>query len=275
MSLISTPKIRHSRFVWPAVAFIGLLLVACSSDPDVPGTPIPTQSEPTATAVSDSDSEIDEDFIFAYGPKSGTVDLSDLPDDPSTLMWATLDQPLDRVGRKMAYSGNQAFIPVLLEYLRFQQDEEGIIKLTSFLSRLKDNVPPMEVMLFPPEQNDWGWWIEWLGNNPQVQAPDGFAAWKGSLYSILDAELGAFLYEGVKTSIRIEEIVWGGVTKDGIPDLIDPPVVSADEADYLLPGDRVFGVSINGEHRAYPLRIMNPHEMANDVLGGVPFALAY
>jgi hypothetical protein len=32
---------------------------------------------------------------------------------------------------------------------------------------------------------------------------------------------------------------------------------------------------INEEHRAYPLRILNPHEMANDVLGGVPFALAY
>ena len=34
-------------------------------------------------------------------------------------------------------------------------------------------------------------------------------------------------------------------------------------------------VSFNGEHRAYPLRILNLHEMANDVVGGVPFALAY
>ena len=52
-------------------------------------------------------------------------------------------------------------------------------------------------------------------------------------------------------------------------------MVPADEADYLNWDDRVFGVSINGEHRAYPLRILNPHEMANDVVGGVPFALAY
>ena len=70
-------------------------------------------------------------------------------------------------------------------------------------------------------------------------------------------------------------MVWGGVAKDGIPDLIDLPVVSANQADYLLHGDRVFGVSINGQHRAYPLRSMNRHEMANDVLAGVPFALAY
>ena len=76
--------------------------------------------------------------------------------------------------------------------------------------------------------------------------------WKGQLYSILDPGLGAFLYDGVKTDIRIEEVVWGGVAKDGIPDLIDPPVIPASQADYLLPGDRVFGVSINGQHRAYP-----------------------
>lgn len=63
--------------------------------------------------------------------------------------------------------------------------------------------------------------------------------------------------------------------KDGIPDLTNPPVVSAGKATYLEPLDRVFGVSLGGEHRAYPLRILNAHEMANDVVGGVPFALAY
>ena len=84
-----------------------------------------------------------------------------------------------------------------------------------------------------------------------------------------------FLYQGVKSNIRLEEIVWGGVPKDGIPDLTNPPVISAEEADYLSADERVFGVSINGEHRAYPHRILNAHEMANDVVGGVPFALAY
>ena len=75
--------------------------------------------------------------------------------------------------------------------------------------------------------------------------------------------------------IQLEEIAWGGVGKDGIPDLRYPPVVTAGEADYLESSDRVVGVSINGEHRAYPLRILNLHEMANDIVGGVPFALAY
>ena len=49
----------------------------------------------------------------------------------------------------------------------------------------------------------------------------------------------------------------------------------ADEAAYLGLDERVFGVSINGESRAYPLRITNPHEMVNDVLGGEPISLAW
>ena len=247
-------KTRLARFSWLALPAMALLLAACSSSGDIPA------SEPGSISID---------------PMSGELDLSGLPDDPTELMLATLDQPLDRVARKMAYSGDQTYIPVLLEFLRFQNQDEGIINMVSFLSRLKDGVPPEKVMIFPPEQREWNWWIEWLGNNEQVRPPEGFAGWKGQLYSIVDPGLGAFLYDGVKTNIRIEEVVWGGVAKDGIRDLIDPPVVSAAEAEYLLPSDRVFGVSINGEHRAYPLRIMNHHEMANDIVGGVPFALAY
>jgi len=118
-------------------------------------------------------------------------------------------------------------------------------------------------------------WFAWVGEHSEVQGPPGYAMWKGQLLSIVDNDFRIFLYDGVKTRIRLEEIIWGGVPKDGIPDLIDPPVITPDQATYLNPDDRVFGVSINGEHRAYPLRIMNPHEMANDILGGEPIALAY
>ncbi len=75
--------------------------------------------------------------------------------------------------------------------------------------------------------------------------------------------------------IRFEEITWGGAQADGIPSLDTPNLIAADDADYLLDGDLVFGVEINGDARAYPLRIMGWHEMFNDVIGGVPVALAY
>ena len=260
-------RIRRAGFFWPGVSLLVLLVAACSSGDgsptSAPATAIPETPSPTLIVVDPFDA------------MSGEVDVSDLPDDPTELMMATLDVTLDRVARKMAYSLNQTYIPVLLEFLRFQVQPEAIINMTSFLSRLKDGVPSTELMIYDAEQNEWKWWIEWLGNNPQVQAPDGYIGWKSQLYSIVDPGLGAFLYDGVKTDVRIEEVVWGGVAKDGIPDLIDPPVVPAAEAGYMLSTDRVFGVSINGQHRAYPLRIMNRHEMANDVIAGVPFALAY
>ena len=71
------------------------------------------------------------------------------------------------------------------------------------------------------------------------------------------------------------EVVWGGVIPDGIPDLRNPPNILPEDAVFLGLHERVFGVSINGQHRAYPLRITNPHEMVNDVLGDEPIALAW
>lgn len=76
-------------------------------------------------------------------------------------------------------------------------------------------------------------------------------------------------------SIILTEITWGGVRVDSIPSLDPPKMIAAAEANYLLDDDLVFGLDINGDTRAYPLRIMGWHEMFNDVIGGVPVALAY
>ena len=264
--LTQKPHIRRAVLLWPASTLLALLVAACSSGDDSTAAALATSIPELASATETPN---------AFSAMSGTLGLSDLPDDPTELMFATFDEVFDRVARKMAYSGNQTYIPVRLEFLRVQNQDEAIVTMTSYLSRLKDNVPPDILMGFEQEQSQWSGWIEWLGNNPQVQPPPTYADWKGQLYAILDPGLGGLLYDGVKTDIRIEEVVWGGVQKDGIPNLIDPPVVSADEASYMLPDDRVFVVSIDGQRRAYPLRVMNRHEMANDVLAGAPFALAY
>ncbi len=44
---------------------------------------------------------------------------------------------------------------------------------------------------------------------------------------------------------------------------------------FLLDPDRVVGVTIGGESRAYPLRILHWHEAVNDVVGGVPILVTY
>jgi len=112
------------------------------------------------------------------------------------------------------------------------------------------------------------------GRRGSVPAP-GFDAWKADLLAAIDPGLRLFLYEGIATRIRLEEIVWGGVWKDGIPALVDPRFVDAAAATYLTADELVLGVAIGGDARACPLRILDWHEMANDVVGGVPIALSY
>lgn len=193
------------------------------------------------------------------------------PEDPTELMNASIASVFSRdkgVVEAMGQSGNRSFVPVLNEFLRVPWflDLETLEAIGTALERLTGESFGYD---------GWDQWADWTGRHPEVQPPEGFAGWKGRLFSSIDPEMGAFLYDGVQARIRLEEIVWGGVVKDGIPDLTNPPHIAGSQATYLNPSDRVFGVSVKGEHRAYPLRILNPHEMANDVVGGMPFSLAY
>ncbi len=72
-----------------------------------------------------------------------------------------------------------------------------------------------------------------------------------------------------------DEISFGGPPKDGIPALTRPEVVHIAEADYLDENDRLIGVSIGGESRAYPIRVLMYHEAVNDEIGGTPIAVIY
>ena len=283
----------YPRYIATAVAvLLALAAVACSAEqtptplffinPPPTATPAPTVDtsapEPTESVSLPTETLAPSTGTPAYPVPPSPLnddDLVHLPDDPTELMYAAYDHSLAQVGRKMAYSHNEAFIPVILEFMRFQADEESRLTLASFMVRIRDRIPEGEFSIVPQSQATWGWWVEWLAAHPEVSAPDGYDGWKGQLFGIVDAPMGEFMYPGVPTTIRLEEIVWGGVRRDGIPDLRFPPNLTPEEASYLESGDRVFGVSINGEHRAYPLRILNAHEMANDVVGGVQFALAY
>ena len=78
-----------------------------------------------------------------------------------------------------------------------------------------------------------------------------------------------------KHSIPLNEILDGGPPKDGIPALFDPEFIPAREAAYLEPHDRILGLEINGEAKAYPIKILNWHEVANDQVGGQSVLISY
>ncbi|HKI02357.1 MAG TPA: DUF3179 domain-containing protein [Thermoanaerobaculia bacterium] len=118
-------------------------------------------------------------------------------------------------------------------------------------------------------------WVELVGRREDLAPKAGYLDYKAELFSRIDPRYRTVLYEGAPARIRLEEIVFGGVPLEGIPALERPAHVPAADAKYLSDSERVFGVSVGGEQRAYPLRILDWHEMLNDVVGGEPVTLSY
>lgn len=63
---------------------------------------------------------------------------------------------------------------------------------------------------------------------------------------------------------------------DAIPAILDPEFVTVVEANQQIDDDeKVLGISINGESRAYSIPMLSRHEIVNDVVGGVPIAVTW
>ncbi|MCH8295821.1 DUF3179 domain-containing protein [Candidatus Poribacteria bacterium] len=92
----------------------------------------------------------------------------------------------------------------------------------------------------------------------------------------IDPPLSSFP-EGIQHSIPLEDIVFPGVPVDVIYALTDPKSVPADspEASYLKDTDRVLGITINRKSRAYPIKILNWHEVLNDQIFGAPVLITF
>ena len=82
-----------------------------------------------------------------------------------------------------------------------------------------------------------------------------------------------------KTSVKFEEILGGGPPKDGIPSIENPSFLSLAENDSADLGlgaqEPVVTVVINGDARAYPIRVLMWHEIVNDTVGGLPVTVTY
>lgn len=118
-------------------------------------------------------------------------------------------------------------------------------------------------------------WIEAIGRREDITPAPGYIRFKAELFAKIDPSFEQFLREDAPRSIRPEEIVWGGVRKDGIPALENPKTVDARRARWMLPDEQVFGVVVDGEARAYPERIVAWHEMVNDRIAGRAVSLSY
>jgi hypothetical protein len=236
--------VKHRPFWGCLFVFSSLFMTACQ---EVQTKVIPT---PTGTVVSSSSlTDVEVQSLM----KTLAVDESDAA----------------KVAiRRILAAGDQRFIAVFIELMRAH--EVGIVNNLTIddYAEVLTSLSGEEYWIFCPA------WFRWYGNT-NLEPPPGFVTWKGELLAVLDPRFGDFLHDDHPIRIRPEEIVWGNVRVDGLPPLDNPKMLGGAIAEYLNPEDAVFGVEFNGEARAYPLRIMDWHEMANDTIGGIPFTLSY
>ncbi len=76
-------------------------------------------------------------------------------------------------------------------------------------------------------------------------------------------------------TIPLENILSGGPPRDGIPALLNPHFVPVDQVDFLTDQDRVLASLESKDQKAYPIKILNWHEIVNDTLDGKPVLITY
>ncbi len=113
------------------------------------------------------------------------------------------------------------------------------------------------------------WWYNWrqasqivvaLAETGEPRTPSGLA-------------LPAF--DLTNLTLPAEAVRAGGPRKDGIPALTDPGFLDAAEAKFLKPQDRIIGIAWDGRAKAYPLKILDYHEVVNDTLADQAIAVTY
>ncbi len=76
-------------------------------------------------------------------------------------------------------------------------------------------------------------------------------------------------------SISYDEVLSGGPPRDGIPAIDHPKFAAIADVIDLAPQEPLISIQINGDARAYPLRIMIWHEIVNDTVGGTPITVTW
>jgi len=148
-------------------------------------------------------------------------------------------------------------VPMVLETYRFTRD----MKISKALMDVMEKQTG-QTFRFNHEA-----WLQWLWKQPENRHPE-YATFKSLLYRNLDPKFAEYFDEARTTTVRLDEIRWGGVKQDGIPPLRYPKMIDAGDATYLADSDVVFGIKYGDDARAYPKRILAWHEMFVDTIDG-------
>lgn len=213
------------------------------------------------------------DYESTYIPKQFAIDsnnyLKQEQIDPYTLIKSLVyshdDKANNQVILQLTNNWHPNIIAPLVEILRLSTDKLLVQQIENLLRQKSGE----------KERQGFFDWMTWLWDIPPQYAPY-YTNIKGELYQHVDPKFKAYFMDRDSTAtIRMDEIVWGGVGQDGIPPLRLPKLLDAAEADYLSDSDIIFGVNINGIAKAYPKRILAWHEMFIDDFGDSRIAGVY
>lgn len=82
-------------------------------------------------------------------------------------------------------------------------------------------------------------------------------------------------FDLTESLVPANEILSGGLGRDGIPAIDQPKFLSAGESNFLKDQSEVLGITRNGVSKAYPIAILNWHEIVNDTFGDESIVITY
>lgn len=261
----------YTQLLICAMVFLAVLVV--------PMAEVKAQSTASATASD----QLPQHVIDRFGlpPKVPTGDLDDtlsravdtvFSDSLSGTGWGR-DQMVEL--NTIAESGDPRLVWLISDLMRFSGQNELLDSLAEAASQLLK----IEFKSNRYWSDTTDYLIAW-----DIPAPPDYLKYKRDIFTKLVPGWDKIFVEG---NIDWRHVSWGGVLIDDrafdttdeqcncIPAADNPEVTDAKSATWLDDDDVVFGVTINGESRAYPRRIMEVREMVNDTLGGRDIGMPY
>ena len=186
---------------------------AAAPSPSATATPAPAPEEPTPSSTPTRADPT------SPGATPTPTPGQEIPEPPvlegrGKLMLTALQEVMFRSEtaalREIRLGGDPSYIPALVELIRFEPFFSQ--ELTdSLLYTLDTLAAPIDGSEFSTKFS-WSDWVRWLAKY-HVEPPEGFAAWKGYLYTLVDPSWAAFLYADVPARINIAEVAWGACSR--------------------------------------------------------------
>ena len=76
-------------------------------------------------------------------------------------------------------------------------------------------------------------------------------------------------------AVPLVDIIDGGVGQGGIPAINQPDFIMIDQVDFLVDDELVILVKVGLDIKIYPQRIMDFHEIVNDIIDDVPISITF